>query len=397
MATDYPLPVVLVGDQPPLRWEFSDQHICIEREYRTAKDALSDRAALQDRIHLITYQVDGPDGQRELKRLATALVGQPVLAFLGGGKDADAILAAMRAGAAQVVPLPVDIVDLRAALDCLAVQFGGVASTSRRIAISGVTGGAGATTLASNFAFEVGQGQQRPVILAEMGLQIGMLETYLDVSPRFTLGDLVTTDSNLDREMVAAALTPFGDYLSVLAGPKKPIATVPKIYAKLQQVISYLQGLAEVVVLDVPCTFEDSYFDMLAESDHVILVGEQRIPSIRNIQLVLNNLSPTQRKNCHVVLNRYDPKLAMFRCRDLESLLGVSEIKTLSNDPTRLMAALHRGQPLRTGGAGSPVLGEIENLVNVVFGPPVASSRKLRKTMVGRLFDACGLSSGGAS
>lgn len=393
MAAQFPLPVILVGEQPALRWEFSDQHVVVEHEYRTLKDVLNDSASLKDSTHLIMSQVNGPDYFRELKRLGAALVGQPQLVFLPAGKDADAILTAMRAGASQVVPLPLDVADFRAALERIAVQFGGGVANSRRIAVSGVTGGAGATTLASNLAFELAHMHSRRVILAEMNPQIGMLETYLEVSPRYTLADLVTTTSGLDRKLVAAALTPFSDTLSVLVGPKRPIASVPELYAKLQEIVTHLQELADIVVLDVPCTFDDSYFDMLAESDHVILVAEQRIPSVRNVQLVLSSLPPSRRSKCHVVLNRYDPKLTMFTCRDLEKLLDTHGILTMSNDPAGLTAALHRGQPLRLGAPNSPVLSDVERLVRVVFDAPTAAPGKAnRKTMVGRLIQACGLS-----
>ena len=46
-----------------------------------------------------------------------------------------------------------------------------------------------------------------------------------------------------------------------------------------------------VALFDVPCTYDDMYFETLAIADQVVLVGEQKIPSIRTLKLVCEALT----------------------------------------------------------------------------------------------------------
>src|SRR5262245_57175690 len=89
-----------------------------------------------------------------LAGLTSSTPGQPVMALLPEGSDLQRLLAAQRAGAGQVVLLPWQQDDFLRALDCLAVQFAPPTREARVLAVCGVSGGAGATTLALNLAFE---------------------------------------------------------------------------------------------------------------------------------------------------------------------------------------------------------------------------------------------------
>jgi pilus assembly protein CpaE len=309
------------------------------------------------------------------------------------GADATVLLAAMRAGSSQVVPMPLDGQDFQEALDCVGVHFGRSPRASRLVAVSGVTGGCGATTLAINLAHEMAQVHGRQTILTELSLQIGMLVTYLDIQPKYTLDDLLTYQPELDVHLVDRALTPLRDKLSILPGPKRPATQTKGSLSRIAQVLDFLRHLADVVVLDVPCTLDDSYFDLLAAVDHVVLVGEQRIPAVRNVQLVLESLGRSEAGGKrYFAVNRYDHSLEGFTARDLEKLLGTSRVVTMANDPARVTQALNRGQALREAAPNSPVLADVRALARALFDLNEASSPAAGgRNVFGRLFQAIGL------
>src|SRR6185295_14814643 len=108
----------------------------------------------------------------KLRQLVGSFAGQPVLALVDAMMDPAVLLGAMRSGAAQVVPLPIQPEDFRAAMECIAQQFGHTAATNQSIAVSGVTGGCGATAIAVNLAHEIAAQHGQHVILSELSLQI---------------------------------------------------------------------------------------------------------------------------------------------------------------------------------------------------------------------------------
>jgi Flp pilus assembly CpaE family ATPase len=226
-----------------------------------------------------------------------------------------------------------------------------------------------------------------------MTLQMGMLVTHLNVEPKYTLADLLTYQLELDMHMVEKALTRFSDSLFVLADPERPVSQTPDLPMKLASVIDSLRTLADFVVLDAPCTFDDSYFDILNVSNKVILVAEQRIPAIRNAQVVLEALGCNRNPaNHHLVLNRYDAGLTGFTSSDIAKLLHLPRVMTLTNDPMRVTAALNQGQPLRLAVPKTPLLSDIQNFMRTVLDPALIPSTKAdNRKLFGRLRHAIGL------
>jgi hypothetical protein len=140
---------------PHVRRELLNYPIEIKTEFRACDDLLEHRDHFRADPYLFLVHMENMGAVQELKRLSGAFVDRPILALLETGKSPEGLIAAMRAGAVQGVPLPLDPLDFRAALDCIGLQYGKSASLSQLLVISGVTGGCVATTLASNLAYDL--------------------------------------------------------------------------------------------------------------------------------------------------------------------------------------------------------------------------------------------------
>ena len=127
--------------------------------------------------------VDSDEELAQLRRLSGTFVGRPIIALVNPDRDGSMILKAMRAGALQVVPLPLRREDFGAAMDCIAVQFGLARGRAKTIAVAGTTGGCGTTTIALNLAYELAYLKQVNCILMELSLRMGVLASHLDVQP----------------------------------------------------------------------------------------------------------------------------------------------------------------------------------------------------------------------
>jgi pilus assembly protein CpaE len=267
--------------------------------------------------------------------------------------------------------LPLNIDDFREALHCIGVQFGHSADDPGVVALSGVSGGCGTTSLAVNLAYEIATQFHTSCILAELSLKMGSLEAYLDVEPRYTTYDLFHRP-HLDLYVVKEVLTHVCDNLEVLPGARGLAGSGNVSASVLLQLINYLRRLARVVIIDVPATYDDLYFETLAASDQVILVGEQKVPSARAIKMVNDALErdtglQTQHLVKHIVINRYDTSMQGFTLKDLSQVLEIPNLKSVANDTAGMTTAVNRGKFLQDAAPNSPALADIHRLARSIL------------------------------
>jgi pilus assembly protein CpaE len=380
----FPLEVVVVGVRddvlPHLRRELSNLAVRVVGEFSDAGEAIAAFGLSNQEMRMFIQYVHGPEGMEQLKRLARTYASRPVLALMDGTNDVSTVTAAMRAGALQIVTLPLSAEDLRAAMDCLALHFAYSGETSRVIAVAGVTGGSGATTLAINLAHEIAAQHRRHTILAELSLQMGMLAPYLDVSPKFTTHDLLAEMERVDVYVVQQVLTKVAENFDVLAGPHSDIERLQISAQDVIRLVEYTKQLADVVVLDVPCTLDSLYFETLAAANQIVLVGEQKIPSVRNLQMVRSTLQRDYSvKMQYVVINRYDSRIQEFSEKQLSQILNVPKLVTIANDYASVISAVNHGRLLRLEAPNSRVVRDIAALarllLNVEGKAPVAGEK----------------------
>jgi pilus assembly protein CpaE len=345
-----------------------------------AEEALADALAHSGEMHLI---ITGPDALSGVAGLTAGLPGQPVLALLPEGAGMPMVLAAQRAGAAQVVALPLVADDFLAAVDCIVRQFPVPVQEGRLIAVCGVTGGCGATTLALALAQELGarSGPGRPgCLLVELPSRLGALATYLAIEPRVTSRELLSDPTRLTPQGLRQALSSVSPGLDVLAGPYQELTPGSVPPRSVSRLVEAARALAASVVLDLPCTFDEHLFETLAVADRVLLVGTQTVASVRALQMVRDLLVREEGlQGLELVINRYDPSLAEFQANRLAQVLGVPKLWTVAADYPAVMAAANHGKPLREAAPHSPVVFDVHRLAGALLGTPalLAATAKL--------------------
>jgi len=401
----YPLNVILIGCQDSVQRNvlsmLINQQANLEAQYADVDAAV---ATLRDGTGTNTrlFIVHVPNAQMlpKLRHLTGVFAGQPIVALVDAMQDSTVLLGAMRSGAAQVVPLPIQAEDFKAAMDCIASQYATASQQNQVIAVSGVTGGCGATVLSVNIAHEIASQHAQTVVLSELSLQIGKLAAYLDVSPSHTTFDLLNDGERLDPQMVQRALTRVSDHFDIMVGEYRAITPVSATPADVVRLVEITRSLANVAIFDVPCTYDDLYFETLAVADQVVLVGEQKIPSIRTLKLVCEALERIDGlRKLHIIINRYDPKMPGFGVDRLKTLLGVPELQTISNDYAAVMASINHGRPLRLEAPRSQALADISRVVQKLLNvgtqqAPVnaaAAGQPQSSAILGRLIRRFGL------
>lgn len=368
----YPLPVNLVALDDAVaqlvRRELLNYPATIEAEFRDAQSLFLEYRTKKQTPHLVVVQIRSEKDLGELKRLNGNLAGWPLIALMSSDCSTTELLRANRAGAGQIVLIPPSNHDFNEALRCIGLQFGFISRASSVVAVTGSTGGSGATTLALALAAEAAHLHKIHSILIELGMQIGVVSSYLDIEPRMTFPDLLRDLDRLDSFLVQQSLTHVADRFDILPGPNHLTSPLPVSAETIFEVVDHTRRMAEFIVLDVPCNYGDLQFDVMARADQIVLVAEQSIPSIRSIKLMLDTLRSQRREiGVFVVINRYDPQLEGFKAVDLARLLRVPQVFTVSID-SLVKQASNQGRLLRVVAPRSAALADIDHLLCQLLG-----------------------------
>jgi pilus assembly protein CpaE len=262
------------------------------------------------------------------------------------------------------------------------------------VAVTGASGGCGATTLAVNLAAELAE-LGPSVVLAEPTLTVGKLALFLDAHPALTTADLFQNGGDLDPKSVEQALHPVTDKLRLLAADYRAVPTSPFPADFGTRLVSAIRGAADYVILDLPCTYDDAFFGTAAVADTLVLVGDQRLPSVRTLQMLTEVLGRTEGvRDVRVVVNRYDPDVPGFTAANLKVMLQVPAVDTVAEDRKAVAAAENTGRPLRTAAPRSAAREDILRLAQALSGAARVVVEDGKPALLGRLARAFGL--GGA-
>ena len=362
--------------------EVLDGHqVAIEAVFHNVNDTVEKWTWHDSDSRLVVFYIHGLQDVRDLECLKRAF-HWPILAIVDAPHEqiATLLILANRAGAAQVVATPIDAEDLCSGLDAICRDHGLAGTEAKSVAVTGVTGGCGATTVAINLADAVAGLHKRHCVLVELAMQKGMLATYLNVEPQYVLPDLLQPGIKIDMHVVRQALTRIADNFDIVSGAHFQITPVQVSQQDILRLIEHFQRVAEVLVIDVPWTGDEQFLQTLSMANHLVLVAEQNLPSLRSLRLVLDMLNRSNLMTAagglsvELVVNRYNPRSKDFPLDRVKEVLESENLSTIANDYPAMNASVNRGVPLRLGRRASKALADIETLTRKLFGTPEESA-----------------------
>ncbi|HEV2596073.1 MAG TPA: AAA family ATPase [Sphingomicrobium sp.] len=263
----------------------------------------------------------------------------------------------VRAGAHDVIPLPVTVDDLETSLAELREELSkrrntAAASNGKLVSVIKSIGGVGATAILTQLAIrfvrhEAGAG--RDACLIDLDFQFGDAAFQLGLRPKFTLMDLLEAGQRLDGELLRATCTDHPSGLKVIAAPAEmiPIEGMPTDH--LLKIIELARQEFDTVFVDLPANWTNWSLSVVAQSDLVLLVTELTVAGINRAkrQLQLLNSQDLSDVALRVVANRYEKSLArLIRPADVENALGREISYTIANDFPLMRSAIDRGLPI---------------------------------------------------
>ncbi|HEU4876984.1 MAG TPA: pilus assembly protein CpaE [Sphingomicrobium sp.] len=263
----------------------------------------------------------------------------------------------VRAGAHDVIPLPLDPADLETSLAPLRERIANsrAASPAKRgkvVSVIKSVGGVGATMLATQLAVRVAGRRSaigRDVALLDLDLQFGDAAFQLGLHPALSLSDLLDAGNRLDGDLLRATTTAHSSGLKVFAAPSHMLPLEAMTSEQVIDIIDHATREYEIMFVDLPSNWSNWSLSLIARSDLVLLVTEINLSSLNRARRQLEMLASQDlgELDVRVVANRHERGLfKTIRTGDVRDALGRDIAFTVANDHALVRAAIDRGVPV---------------------------------------------------
>ncbi len=295
----------------------------------------------------------------------------------------------LRQGADEFVPYPLPEGELAAAIDrmrappapqSVASSDGSGVKLSHDgdgviIAVQGMAGGCGASTFATNLAWELATVTKENgprVCIMDLGLQFGAVSTYLDVQRREAVLELLSDIETMDEDTFGQALVTFEEKLQVFTSP----ADLPPLdiigQTEVQQLLDTAARHFDFVVVDMPPSLVQWSETVLCAAQVYFGVIELDMRSAQNTYRLKRALQAEDLPfdKIRFVLNRA-PKFTDLqgksRLKRMQESLDIAVDLHLPDGGKAVSEAGDHGQPLGLQQPKNPLRKEIAKLAQSLY------------------------------
>ncbi|ETA52617.2 pilus assembly protein CpaE [Rhodobacteraceae bacterium PD-2] len=241
------------------------------------------------------------------------------------------------------------------------------------IAVQGLAGGVGATTLAVNLAYELatsgGKDKQPRVCLIDLGLQFGSVSTYLDLPRRENVYELLSDIDAMDGDSFGQALSSYEGKLQVLTSPADILPLDIIGPAEVHKILDVARDHFDYIVIDMPGTVVQWTETVLTEAQIYLAMVELNMRSAQNTLRLKKALKSEDLpfEKIRFVLNRA-PKFtdlqAKSRVKRMADSLDIALDVQLPDGGRVVAQACDHGLPLATHAVKNPLRKEIVKLAD---------------------------------
>lgn len=241
-------------------------------------------------------------------------------------------------------------------------------------------GGCGRSLIASTLAQTLGLDAQANVLLVDLNLQYGGVDTYLDVESEQSIYDLTPVLNELnDNHIRSVTSTETYSQIDVMASPCNAEIAEQVTDEHVHRLLRAARIYYDFVVVDLPTEMTALTFAALEESDWIYYVMTPDSPSVRIFGHVLDlfaKLGSDPADRLQILVNRKSKDSELSE-NDIKQHFNYPVIGELREDAKRVPQSINRGIPLRTSAADrnlSALARDIRKLVRKRFGKKVERS-----------------------
>jgi len=283
------------------------------------------------------------------------------------------VRALIRAGAHDVVPLPLELEELETSLQPIRTQYEADqrrqhSGHNRLVSIIKSEGGVGATALMGQMATRLAETEAangREVCLIDFDVQFGDAAFQLGLRPKLTLADLIEAGSRVDGELLRNTSAAHPSGLRIIAAPPEIMPLEALSADRALALVELAMREFGTVFVDIPTNWTNWSLSLLARSDLVLMITELSIASLNRARRQLDLIANQDLGNLdvRVIVNRFEKGLfKKVTADDVERVLGRSVAYTVANDHATMSAAIERGVPIADIRRKSPLQRDLDTI-----------------------------------
>ena len=240
--------------------------------------------------------------------------------------------------------------------------------------VHGLCGGSGASTFATNLAWELATlGKEPPrVCLIDFDFQFGSASTYLDLPRKESVFELLSDAQNIDSDALLQSMLTFNDKLHVLTAPADMLPLDIIGPEDIGRIIDMARANFDFVVIDMPKTVV-AWTETVLQRAHVYFaLMELDLRSAQNVLRFVRALKAEAlpREKLRYVLNRaprFTDLGAKSRVKRMAESLDIAIEVQLPDGGNQVTQANDHGLPLSESAAKNPLRKEIQKLAKSLF------------------------------
>ncbi|MEX1097778.1 MAG: AAA family ATPase [Planctomycetales bacterium] len=333
----------------------------------------------QPDIALVSLDADVARGLALVARISRDLPECSVL-VVSSSQEGSLILQSMRNGAREFLSLPLRLEDFMAALDRIEHTRGAQAGEGRVrastvIAVAGVAGGVGCTSLAINLACTLARNERNSVAVVDLDLALGDADVWLDIIPDYTIQDVAENITRLDYSLLKRSLTHHECGAFLLPRPVQMEDAAAITPEELRRVLALLKATFTHMVVDISKNYGPLDMAALGASDIVLLVTQLDLPCLRNVVRLTQFFDHTEglSDKVKVVVNRLGLEDSQISLGKALETIGRDIFWQLPNDYPSMVESRNNGVPLIMQAPKAKLTRSIEDLarqIDAAAAPP---------------------------
>ncbi|MDC0273185.1 MAG: AAA family ATPase [Planctomycetaceae bacterium] len=325
-------------------------------------------------IAIVSLDADPVKGLSLIQQVSRQLPTCAVLA-VSGSQEGSLILQAMRNGAREFLNYPLQLEDILAALDRVRSAPSGLASgstmtrirSSRVIAVAGVEGGVGCTSLAVNLACMLARHESNSVTILDLDLSLGDADVWLDLLPDYTIQDLAENIQRIDYSLLKRSLTRHECGAYLLPRPVQMSDRNSVNGESLKRVISLLKSTFSHLILDLSKNYGELEMAALESADTILLLTQLDLPGLRNVVRLNQFFDEYEGINdkVRVILNRMGIEETQISMSKAKETIEREIFCQLPNDYQAMVDSRNNGVPLMLQAPKARITKAIEAIAEV--------------------------------
>ncbi len=243
--------------------------------------------------------------------------------------------------------------------------------------VHGMAGGVGASTFASNLAWELcivpeAEGTATRVCIIDLDLQFGSIATYLDLPRKEAVLEVLSDTAGLDSDSLIKSMLTFNDKLHVLTAPTDMLPLEMMTPEDIGRILDMAQANFDFVIVDMPSTVVGWTEAVLNRAHVYFALMELDLRSAQNILRFIRALKAEALPHDKVryVLNRA-PKFtdlsAKARVKRMAESLDIDIEVQLPDGGEQVTQANDHGLPIAENAGKNPLRKELQKLAKSLY------------------------------